>query len=172
MYIMETRRKPVKGQYVVSTKTESCSSEQLGRADDFLIDPIVELPGAYLAKAKDPGASEGVLRDELRVLMGENCSIQNVLEDDDGHIFLPTGKINLTVSEALPKSELRALIERRRLKLVNQSKWMPELVTVAADDLGIDIDQIVQELKRDPAVETAEPDVLAKFTRESPAKTF
>ncbi|MEM9332162.1 MAG: hypothetical protein AAGA53_12610 [Pseudomonadota bacterium] len=164
---MRFKRTPVKGQYVVLISDEIQAAQKFSDTADFFIEPVFELVGAYIARSKDADTPEAALHEKLRVIFGKECRIQSLLEDEEGHVFVPTGKINVKATEALRKIELNAWIERHHLKLINQSKWMPETVTVTLDDNRADIDQVLQNLEHDPTVDIAEPDVLTRFTRES-----
>lgn len=163
----ETGRKRKKGEFVVTSKDEEGGAKRLREADDFVVEEIREMPHSYIVRAKDTKASEESTRKKLKKVVGEESRITNVLEDDDGHVFIPTGKINVIMSRSLPKAKLREWSDSHQIDVVTHSKWRPKSVQVELKLELADADEALERLKDDPSVEMAEPDVLTDFKRET-----
>lgn len=159
-------RKRKKGEFVVRSKQATAPVEKLRDVLDLEIEAVDELPQSYVVRAKDAKKAEALTREALRDVVGEDWTISTVLEDDEGHTFIPTGKINVVMSNKLSKAKLREWSADHKLGIVQHSKWRPKAVLLEPESEDEDAVEAVERLKDDPSVELAEPDVLTRFKRE------
>ena len=165
--MMDVKRKPKAGVFVVRLPARQQAAQRPPASEDFLIDEIAELPGAFLVRATDSDMPTDALRARLRSLFGARARVLNVLEDAEGHTLIPTGNISVLLGEALSKRKLEDWARGKHLRVVSRSKWRPSAVVLTTDmQPSNDIDETVRALVRDPDVEIAEQEVLTGFKRE------
>lgn len=164
---MEVERSPRRGEFVVLHER----SKRLLAADtnDFEIEELRGVPGAYIARAKDPGLSDDELRRRLQNITGSAANVRNVLEDREGHTFIPTGNLSVILASPMPRDKLESWARAKGLGVVSQSKWRPKSVVLTVNSDEQTMAEIVSKLDADPKVEAVEQEVLSEFKREASA---
>jgi hypothetical protein len=162
-------RSAAHGLFVILPSSGSSKRLRVGDHDHFKIEEVPELPGTYIARVKDMDVPDDKSRRRLQDFAGNDYVVSNVLEDAQGHTFIPTGNINVLLASPMPEDKLQQWAAANDLRLVVQSKWRPKSVVLQMDsDIG-DVKDTLRKLRADPEVEVAEQEVLSKFKREASA---
>jgi len=167
---MEVQRSPKHGTFVLLPGDEALDESSLTASREFSVTPIAEIPGAFLAQATDLELSDAELRTRLQSLAGPAARVFNVLEDEEGHVFVPTGNLSAMLVEAPEEAQLQHWAERKSLDVISRSKWRPRSVVLRARGAQeADALEALRRLESDPEVELAQQEVLTKFKRGSTA---
>ena len=141
--------------------------KEIAKIVDFDISTITERPRAYLARPLSSDTPVDALKHRLHEIFGQKARILNVLEDEKGHLFFPTGNISVVFTQELPQKQLKKWAQANRLQVLSQSKWRPRAVVLATEkDDSLELINTLRKLRNDPHVEVAEQEVLTKFQRE------
>ena len=162
---MKSKRSPKSNLFVVWLPQRTLKQKEIEKIADFDISAITELTGAYLAHSKGPYTSADVMKQQLHQIFGDEARILNVLQDESGHILIPTGNISVVLTNALSKQRLDEWAKSNRLKVISQSKWRPRAVLLATDEPS-ELNRALEALQNDPQVEIAEKEVFTHFQRE------
>lgn len=153
--------------FVVWQVEKRLSQKEIDQIVDFDISTIREPPYAYLARGAGNDTTEEVLKNRLHEIFGQKARILNVLEDDKGHLFIPTGNISVVLTHEFPQQNLKDWAQAKRLQVLSQSKWRPQAVVLATEtDDPSELINALRDLRNDPHVEVAEQEVLTQFQRE------
>lgn len=153
--------------FVVWQAAKKLNQKKIDQIVDFDISALSEPPYGYLARVAGSHATAEVLKDRLHEIFGQKARILNVLEDDKGHLFIPTGNISVVLTHEVPQQNLKDWAQANRLQVLSQSKWRPQAVVLATEkDDPSDLLKALRDLRNDPNVEVAEQEVLTKFQRE------
>ena len=164
---MKSKRSPKSDLFVVWLPRRTLKQKEIEEIVDFDISAITELTGAYLAHSKDSYTRADVMKQRLHQIFGDEARILNVLQDEKGHILIPTGNISVVLISALSKQRLDEWAKSNRLKVISQSKWRPRAVLLATEkDEPSELNRALEALQNDPRVEIAEQEVLAHFQRD------
>jgi len=123
----------------------------------------------HLASSDELTVSDAQLFKELRKFLGPDVRILTVYEDAEGNTVFATGQIDVRLTKALKKNELKAWAADNEVEIVSQSKWRPNTVSlspVATSPDPIDVDGVAKKLRRRSDVEEAEPVAMVEFKRE------
>jgi hypothetical protein len=164
---MKSKRTVNFNQFVIWRPERKLDQRDFEKIDDFEIRTISADPSAYLASSTAKNMGADTIKHRLYEIFGENAYILNVLEDDQGHLFIPTGNFNVILTQKLPQQQIEEWVRGKRLQILSQSKWRSRAVTLSADKKGSsELSRILNDLRKDPQVEVAEQEVLTKFQRE------
>ncbi|UWQ84379.1 hypothetical protein [Leisingera caerulea] len=163
---MDVQRRPVEGEYVICSSDDNLTEEKLLLLGDFIVDRVPELENTYVARSKDKHVPDDLVRRKLCEMIGPHCKILNVLGDDDGQKFLPTGNISVLLTHGVSEAELSDWTANRNLTLISRSKWRPLAITVTPSSKTENLHAVVRALKDDPLVKIVEQDVLLRLVRE------
>lgn len=153
--------------FVVWQAEQRLKQQEIEKIVDFDIRMINEQPYAYLARSAGSGTTVRALKNRLQEIFGKKARILNVLEDDKGQLFIPTGNISVVLTHELPQPNLKDWAQGNRLQVLSQSKWRPRAVILATEkDDPSELSNALRDLRNDPHVEVAEQEVLTKFNRE------
>ena len=164
---MESKRTINPKVFVIWQAEKRFKQKEIEKIVDFDISMITERPRAYLARPVSTDTQVDALKHRLHEIFGQKARILNVLEDDKGHLFLPTGNISVVLTHELPQKQLKDWAQANRLQVLSQSKWRPRAVVLATEkDDSLELINTLRNLRNDQHVEVAEQEVLTKFQRE------
>ena len=153
--------------FVVWRSEQDLDPRQFDQIEDLEVKIISKAPLAYLVRPTTVNLTAVDIKHRLHQIFGNRAHILNALEDDQGHLFIPTGNFNVILTEKLPRKQLEDWARGNRLRILSQSKWRPQSVTLATEQKSTaELNRMLNDLRSDPQVEVAEHEVLTQFKRE------
>jgi hypothetical protein len=153
-----------KGGVVVIGSLSGATQERLAKAAEGKIERISEAPLTQVVEKT--GVNLRKLSERINEVVGSEGIVAPLFSDAEGNRLLPTGRVQVRFKQPLTDHSLTDFAKRHNVELAQRNKWSPQQVEFAmrTDDTRYFPD-VASELKKDDAVMTAWPDVLAAFRR-------
>lgn len=163
---MTVHRKPKPGSYVVWRGAGETDMAPVEILEDFRVEHVAGHPAAVVVHAKNVDQPGPVLMQRLMRAFGAPARIYQVLVDDDGNVFIPTGRIQTHFCKPLTADRLKGWAEANGLAIVNSSKWRPGAVLFESRSASPGLfTKILENLAADGNLDLVEAETLTHYRR-------